>query len=507
MRFAHRFILVQAIFMEFLYVSCVVGCVLIAGSVALGSHAVAADHHAILGKTADFLTDNFSGTDSSDPLHSLQHTSSTEQVVSLQQAQDWALQAQPLQQLWQQRNRIAQANLLQSGQRLNPQLVFEQTGFKNTQEHELNIAIAQQLDIFGARKTRQQLAGLQLEQDSVSRVTDETQLKLAVAIAYWQLAQAEWALQLASTQQQLSLHSVTVAEKRLQAGRIAEVDYQRVQIAHQDQLRQWQAAQARCVLARQQLGQFWINSSPTINTQDFRTNQSPQLPKLELDSLQANLAQSPFWQRLRLQQQQAKTTLQLAKIQAKPQPTLSVGYVQSRESAMQNNTKQQRIALGLSIPLPLFQQNQGVMQAQQAVQQVNQLQANVQQQHIQQQIQQQWQALQAIYQQYDIVHDQQLPLSQQVQQKTLIGFEVGKFSVLEVQQASRDYQQLQAEQLRLLQQAWQLSFQLQALSLGLSSFEPSNENFINNFNQHISQSAVNLANDTMASTGINPDGE
>lgn len=488
--------------MEFLYLSRALGIVLVAGSMATYSHAVPAAKLPLLDKAIDF-----SAIDSSSPVHSSQYPSLGEQVLTLQQAQTWALQSQPLQQLWQQRTRIAKANVLQSGQRPNPQLVLEQTGFKNTQEREANIAIAQQLDIFGERKARQQLAGLQLEQDSVSRLTDEAELKLAVSVAYWQLAQAEWTLQLATTQQQLSLQSLMVAKKRLQAGRIAAVDYQRVQIAHQDQLRQWQAAQAQCDLARQQLGQFWASSDATLKMQGIRTSQPLQLPKLALDTLQANLAQSPFWQHLRLQQQQANRTVQLAKIQAKPQPTISVGYVQSREPAAQDNARQQRIALGLSIPLPLFQQNQGVIHAQLAVQQVSQLQVELQQQQIQQQIQHYWQALQAIHQQYDIVHNQQLPLSQQVQQKTLTGFEAGKFSVLEVQQASRDYQQLQAEQLGLLQQAWQLSFQLQALSLGLSSFDLNSGNFINNFSQQISQSAINLADGSMSGTGITTDGE
>ena len=504
--------------MEFLYLTRAIGMLLALGSVAIASHAAAvgsADDHATLGKTADFSSVNLSAFDfpaldvpattASYQVDALQQASTAEPAVSLQQAQTWALQSPPLQQLWQQRRQVAQANLLQSNQRLNPQLIVEQTGFKNTQEREASIAIAQQLDLFGERKTRQQLAGLQLAEDGVHQLTDAAQLKLAVAVAYWQLAQAEWALQLASTQQQLSLQALSVAKKRLQAGRIAEVDYQRVQIAHQHQLRQWQAAQTQCGLARQQLGQFWINAMHAPNLRDIRTDQPLQWPTLELAGLQANLAQSPVWQAHQLQQQQASTALQLAKIQAKPQPTFSVGYVQTREPTAQDNAKQQRVALGLSIPLPLFQQNQGLIQARQAVQQINRLQVEQQQQYMQQQMQQHWQALQAIHQQYTMVHDQQLPLSQQIQQKTLTGFEVGKFSVLEVQQASRDYQQLQTEQLELLRQAWQLSFQLQALSLGLPSVDFNRENFINNFNQHIGQSALNLANDPMAGTSM--DGE
>lgn len=496
--------------MEFLYkyqpagLSRAIGMLFVTGSVAMGSHAAPTAQLTFLDHTVDFSRfDPALSTPALDSQAVNRHSSGSNQGLSLQQAQDLALQSQPLQQLWQQRRYIAEANVLQSNQRPNPQLVLEQTGFKNTQEREASIAIAQQLDIFGERKTRQQLAGLQLEQDSISRLTEKTELRLAVTIAYWQLAQAEWALELASTQQQLSLQGLMVARKRLQAGRIAEVDYQRVHIAHQNQVRQWQAAQAQCALARQQLGQFWANSAMMPDLAEVHTAQPSQLPTLELDKLQASLAQSPLWQRLGLQQQQASTSLKLAKIQAKPQPTVSVGYVQTREPATKDNSNQQRLALGLSIPLPLFQQNQGVIQAQQQVQQVNQLQAELQQQHIQQKIQQHWQALQAIRQQYDIVHNQQLPLSQQVQQKTLTGFEAGKFSVLEVQQASRDYQQLQAEQLDLLRQAWQLSFQLQALSLGLADFElnrfdQNSENFINNFNQQISQSSVNLATDAMA---------
>lgn len=248
--------------MEFLYkyqpagLSRAIGMLFVTGSVAMGSHAAPTTQIVSIDHTVD--SSRFDPARSTPVLNrqSVSPHSSGNQGLSLQQTQDLALQSQPLQQLWQQRRHIAEANVLQSNQRRNPQLLLEQTGFKNTQEREASIAIAQQLDIFGERKTRQQLAGLQLEQDSVRRLTDEAELRLAVTIAYWQLAQAEWALELAGTQQQLSLQGLMVARKRLQAGRIAEVDYQRVHIAHQNQVRQWQAAQAQCALARQQLGQF-----------------------------------------------------------------------------------------------------------------------------------------------------------------------------------------------------------------------------------------------------------
>lgn len=155
-----------------------------------------------------------------------------------------------------------------------------------------------------------------------------------------------------------------------------------------------------------------------------------------------------------------------------------------------DNNRSQRVALGLSVPLALFNKNQGVVQAQYAMQQTGQIQAAWQIKQRQQRAQQQWLSLTAIEQQYQQLTTQQLPTAKQIWQKTLIGFEAGKFTVLDVQQASRDYQQIQAEQLALLQQAWQISHSLQALHLGLNVSDMSNTMY--ELNQRFSMPVVSM---------------
>lgn len=64
-------------------------------------------------------------------------------VLTLDQAIQLAQQYQPLQTLWQSRLEIAEGNLKQSSLWQNPEISFEQTGFKSTVEQERSFAVSQ----------------------------------------------------------------------------------------------------------------------------------------------------------------------------------------------------------------------------------------------------------------------------------------------------------------------------------------------------------------------------
>ncbi len=395
------------------------------------------------------------------------HSADTSEVLlSLQQAQMWAQQSQTLQSFWQQRQAVAQANVTQSLVWQNPELSIGQTGFHRNTELEFSVSISQKLDVFGERAAREQLARIQLQQSDLAQLSDTAQLQLAVTAEYWQLAQAEWVLQLGNHQAQLSQQALNVAQKRLDAGRIAALDYDKILIAHQQQQRDLQRMNSDQQIAHDQLAQFWEAVQPFSGT-----GQPLQFPILDQSLSKIDDNNDLFQQQLRQQQQLAQAELSLAKIRTKPQPTVSLGYVERREAVLQSDQKTQRIMLGVSIPLPLFNRHQGVVQAQQALQQMSMSQRELELRLRQQRMQQTWRTLQALQQQYQILTTQQMPLAEQIQQKTLTGFEVGKLSVLDVQQAMRDYQQLQAEQLQILAQAWQGMLTLQAIRLGVSNPE------------------------------------
>lgn len=407
-------------------------------------------------------------------------------VLSLDQAIALATQYQPLQAVWQGRQQIAEANLQQSKLWDNPEISIDQTGFSQKNDRELTIGVAQKIDLFGVRGARQKLANIALQSEQVRQLAYQSQLKLAVTAAYWRVTQAEWAVKLQQDQTYLSANSEQVAQRRLNAGRIAEVEYSRVLVAHQQAQSQLTATQAALQEARFQLTRLWGNTQPIFaGTQAGSSNlQQNGWPVINLDQIAAGLTNNPQQTLLQQQQRQAEAALSLAQAQAKPQPSLRLGVNQTRNPASQDGLKtgtDNRLTLGVSIPIPVFNRNQGVIKATRALSQIAQAQQDYVVSKRSEQVQAGLIKLEALSNQYQQLQIQQLPLAKSIQQKTLQGFEAGKFSVTEVQQATREYQTLQFNQLQLLSQAWQLSLQLDALSLGLDAgFDMNNTNALDN---------------------------
>lgn len=399
--------------------------------------------------------------------------------LSLEQALALASQYQPLQSVWQGRQQIAEANLQQSRLWDNPEISYDQTGLRSRDEREISIGISQRLDVFGVRNARQKLASIALESEGIRQLAYQAQLKLAVTAAYWRVAQAEWLLKLEQDQVALSANSEQAAKRRLNAGRIAEVEYSRVLVAHQQVLTQLEAAQAGLKEARFQLTRLWGNSQPQFIATVSTLNNTGGWPAIDAGQLKTAMQDSPQQRLLLQQQKQAEAALALAKAQARPQPTVSLGVNQTRTPALQSGVN--RLTLGVSVPIPLFNRNQGVIKATHALSHVSE----AQQRYVLSQREQQIQAglirMGSLSSQYQQLQQQQLPLAKSIQQKTLQGFEAGKFSVTEVQQATRDYQAIQFNQLQILSQAWQLSLQLNAISLGLApEFDMNDANYLDN---------------------------
>jgi cobalt-zinc-cadmium efflux system outer membrane protein len=418
-------------------------------------------------------------------------------TLSLEQAIALASQYQPLQSVWQGRQQIAAANLQQSKLWDNPEISIDQTGLRQKDERELSIGVSQRLDVFGVRSARQKLASIALESEQVRQLAYQSQLKLAVTAAYWRVAQAEWAVKLQQDQSSLSANSEQAAKRRLTAGRIAEVEYSRVLVAHQQAQSQLTAAQAALQEARFQLSRLWGNTQPVFTSTQSGVNDtdlkaSVGWPSINPEHIAAGLSDNPQQSLLRQQQRQAEAALNLAQAQARPQPTVSLGVNQTKTPSVQNGTDN-RLTLGVSIPIPVFNRNQGVIKATRALSDITLAQQRYTLSKRQEQVQAGLIKLNALSSQYQQLQQQQLPLAKSIQQKTLQGFEAGKFSVTEVQQATREYQAIQFNQLQLLSQAWQLSLQMDALSLGLdAAFDINDSNYLDNSQFQLWQDAQSM---------------
>ena len=164
--------------------------------------------------------------DVNQPSTVVQGTSSFEQVL----AQVRAYQNQ--QASWQVQQQMANAQLKQSGLWTNPSISIEQTGLQSDQDQELAIGISQPLDLFGQRRAAQKVAQLSATQVDLEQQRYNAELELIVQYAWSQVALFQLEKSLIAEQLQVSQENLDATMKRYQAGSIAQVDVDRIGIAH-----------------------------------------------------------------------------------------------------------------------------------------------------------------------------------------------------------------------------------------------------------------------------------
>ena len=384
--------------------------------------------------------------------------------LTLAQAIQKVEQYQQSQDVWKTQQQIASANIKQSKLWINPELSIEQTGFGSDQEKELAIGISQQLDLFGVRKSTQKLAKISQDQADLKQKMYQAQLALAVKYLWSQLAILELERNVVQQQLQVSEENLNAIQKRYQAGNIAQVDVDRARLSHAENERLYRQADLQVQVVTQQLSNLWgeVDKSIAIglSPQSLWPSSTPQ-------QVQQYLAENLFEKSRQLQVLEAKATVDQLKASARPNPTVNVGVnrTQSPETSTEN-----KLVVGVSIPLSIFNRQQyGVQIAQAKLDLLDKQQLFYLKQNALK-IGTLLTELQGLEVQFKALEQTQLPLATQVQRKTLLGFSAGKFAVTDVQQATLQLQDVRMRKVQLLKEAWQRAIAAESLSLGI---EPS----------------------------------
>ena len=382
---------------------------------------------------------------------------------------------------WQIQQQMANAQLKQSGLWANPSLSIEQTGLQSNQDRELAIGISQPLDLFGQRRAAQKVAKLSASQIDLEQQRYNAELELIVQYAWSQVALFQLEKSLVAEQLQVSQENLDATMKRYQAGNIAQVDVERVRIAHLENQRIYQQADLQLRVAQQQLASFWgsdLNQfviAPSVNELWSRAT----VVKTDRQDIE-NL----FERGLQLETQRQQASIDQLKAKSRPQPIMSLGVNRTR-SADQNTENQ--IRLGVEIPLNIFNSQKYGIQIAEAKQTLIQQQQRFYRQQNQLDIDIRLAELLGLQTQFKQLNDQQVPLAIQVQQKTLQGFRLGKFAVTDVQQATMQLQDVRLRKVQLLKQAWQLNVEVQSARMGLAAEQITAKDALMQLNQRVWQ--------------------
>ena len=412
--------------------------------------------------------------------------SHAETVTSMKQALEKVKQYQGQSEVSQQRQQISELQIKNKSLWKNPSVSISQEGFASDQERQLSFSINQPIDILGERKLNKKIAQLAGQQNELQQQLWNAQSELIVKFTWSQLALAEVEQQIYAAQLQVSQNNLDSAKKRYQAGSIALVDYERAQIEALENQRLFQQASLDLQVAEHRLSNLWGE-----NEADIQINKSikpwPEQSQMTVE----NYIASGWLEKLYgLNTIQAKQNIEQLKIKGRANPNLNIGMTSTKNP---NDKTDNALMLGVEIPLNIFNRQQYSIPM---AQQHQLLLTKQQQRELKQQlldIANALQQLKGLGTQFSSV-SRQLDLAEKVQQRTLTGFQVGKLSITDVQQASLQLQSIRMGQLNVLRQAWQTALSAEALSLGTSYEQVSSSDAYSKLNKLALEQANRLIN-------------
>ena len=323
---------------------------------------------------------------------------------------------------------IAQSARQQAGLIPNPVLSVDAEDTRRD-SRTTSVKLSQALELGGKRGARidvasrgQELAALELERR-------RNQLRADVLDAYYTALRAQERTQLAGRSLALAERGVAVAQGRVNAGKASPVEATRAQV---------QLAEVRLELNRGQMEQDnayrRLAMVTGAATSDFAGVQEQPQALAALPAPAQLLGRLPETTELRLAEQevvQREASLGLEKAQRIPDLDVSVG------SQYDASARERVNLVGLSMPLPLFNRNQGnVLSAARRADQARDL-RNATELRLRietRQALEQWNTARGEVQSFNQTI---LPAAQRAVDSATQGFEMGKFSFLDVLDAQR----------------------------------------------------------------------
>ncbi|WP_024646678.1 TolC family protein [Pseudomonas syringae] len=352
----------------------------------------------------------------------------TAQGISLPQALEAAFAHNPELAAAQWEIGVAEGDSQQAGLIPNPVVSWEvEDTRRNTST--TTVMLSQALELGGKRGARIEAAGKGQDAARLELERRSNELRADVVQAFYAAARAQAGLELARQSRALAERGLKVAEGRVRAGKVSPVEATRaqVQLAETDLL--VRRAETLKINSNRELAR--ATGSPTafferLDYSDLSPGKSPSTAKMLTalnQSAELRLAQTQIEQR--------EAALDSERAKRIPDLTVSVGSQYSREERERVNV------VGLSMPLPLFDRNQGnVLAASRRADQSRDL-RNAVELKLRTQTQSALDQWGTAAQEVESFNNVILPAAQSAVDTATRGFEMGKFGFLEVLDAQR----------------------------------------------------------------------
>jgi cobalt-zinc-cadmium efflux system outer membrane protein len=361
--------------------------------------------------------------------------------LSLEQAIVLALSSSPELRSVAQNVAIAEGARVQAGLVPNPEFSILREGMQQGTRTQ-TVQVSQALELGGKRGARMNLADQDLALAAGDVGVGRTNLRADVTTAYLEALTAQERVSLAQASLDLAAKATRAAARRVAAGKISPLEQTRSSVAEAGVRLELSQAVAEASLAKRRLAALWGSTQLMEQPLVMPEIDLSAIPSIE--DLQARLEISPQMQRARMQIVREEAQVKLERATRIPDLTVTLG------NKKDNELNRSQTVVGLSVPLPLFNRNQGNLLS--ALRRVDKAkaEAEVERLRLTQALMDAYQRAQVAQEQIGSMRNEILPSAQSAFEAAVTGFELGKFGFLDVLDAQRTLFQNRAQYLRAL---------------------------------------------------------
>ncbi len=349
--------------------------------------------------------------------------------------------------------RAVEGAVIQAGVLPNPEISTSVEDTQNKATRTTTIQLSQRIELGGKRSARIASAERGRDVAAADLAAKRLDIRATVIGAFFDVLVAQERIQQAEDLLGLAQRASQAASRRVTAGKISPVEETKARVAEASARVELNQAQRELVSARKRLAASWGSSTPRFEQVEGRTDLLP--PVRSAEEITRRLNASPALLRARHEADRFSAIADLERSRRIPDVTVSLGTKKAEELG-RNQT-----IVGISIPFPIFDRNQGnVLEAQRRADKARD-EFSVTEVRLGTEVTQNEERLKALVVEAQALQSEIMPGARSAYDAASKGFELGKFSFLEVLDAQRTFFQARAQYLRSLSDAHRTAAELE----------------------------------------------
>lgn len=375
-------------------------------------------------------------------------------ALGLQDALKLALQANPEIAVALREREAIEGVRVQAGLRPNPSISTSIETTRNSAQ-KTAMMLNQSFELGNKRAARLGAAEARYNAATGAIEAKQAEIHADVLNAFYSVLAAQERLKLAQASLGIASQARDAAARRVQAGKISPVEETRSRVAESAVKIEVNQASAELNAARKRLAALWGNNFPRFTEAAGNLESIP--PLVPYERLSSQLDQAPA---IRLAKLEVETRQALANIESTrktPDITVSVGAQRNEELGAN------QALLGLTVPIPVFDRNQGNLQEALSRTDKARDQLTALQVQLEAQLAESYERLRAAIDTKQTLDKEIVLGAQSAFEAASKGFIYGKFSYLEVLDAQRTLFQARNQYLNALVEAHQASAEIERI--------------------------------------------